>query len=352
MTGSPTLPDRWTDILRTRRVLDVAAQLGIARVARSFACPACGASHRGSDDRRGAVGFVSNGLGWRCHRCEAGGSAVDLAGYVLLGSVPPRGDAAGWRDLRARLTSHGLVTARDDDAPVRIAPSAPASRLRPPASELEAVWAACVRADEDPDVSAWLRSRGLDAGAVARLDLARALPPGFAGPPWLPSRTAAKYRAVLPAWDARGTLCTLRFRAVFDVDGAPKTRPPSGPADPRTGGNAYAVGGAVLACPIGLAILRGELIGLDEWDRTRIVIVEGETDFLTMVLHLVRVAGGLEERPAVFGIWSGSWTPEIADRIPPGCRVAALTDDDKTGREYAAKIAASLAGRCTVLERQ
>jgi hypothetical protein len=48
----------------------------------------------------------------------------------------------------------------------------------PPAGLLRAIWAECVRVDEDRDVSAWLESKRIDVDRVADLDLVRALPSG------------------------------------------------------------------------------------------------------------------------------------------------------------------------------
>jgi hypothetical protein len=71
---------------------------------------------------------------------------------------------------------------------------------------------------------------------------------------------------------------------------------------------------------------RGELVGGVE----RVVIVEGETDYLTRV--------ALGEPVAVIGIFAGSWTAAHAARIPAGVDVAIRTDDDPTGAKYASGI--------------
>ena len=76
-------------------------------------------------------------------------------------------------------------------------------------------------------------------------------------------------------------------------------------------------------------------------------IAEGATDYLTCATAWGDAA---EDAPAVIGILSGSWTPSIAARIPSGTRVVIAVDHDQAGEKYAARIAASLAGRCT-LER-
>ena len=81
-----------------------------------------------------------------------------------------------------------------------------------------------------------------------------------------------------------------------------------------------------------------------------VVITEGEPDYLTWASavkhadpHLVAPSDA-----AVLGIFNGSWTDEIAARIPSGCTVHIRTDDDTAGNKYAADVHKTLAGRCTV----
>lgn len=75
----------------------------------------------------------------------------------------------------------------------------------------------------------------------------------------------------------------------------------------------------------------------------RIVIVEGESDFLTAVLVWRHVLA------AKFGIWSGSWSNALASRIRDGSEVTIWTDPDSAGDRYAEEILRSLGGRCRVL---
>jgi hypothetical protein len=102
------------------------------------------------------------------------------------------------------------------------------------------------------------------------------------------------------------------------------------------------VKGAVMADPLGRLLLAGDPV---EWWTNRTVIVnEGEPDWLTVSTFY---SDG-EDAPAVLGVVSGSWTPEIGARIPSGCRVVIRTHLDKAGDRYADEIRASLAGRCDV----
>ena len=75
----------------------------------------------------------------------------------------------------------------------------------------------------------------------------------------------------------------------------------------------------------------------------RIVVVEGEPDFLTWA---TRHGDAAETAPAVLGLWSGAWTSALAARIPAGCRILLRTDLDACGHDYATRVARDLADRC------
>jgi hypothetical protein len=74
----------------------------------------------------------------------------------------------------------------------------------------------------------------------------------------------------------------------------------------------------------------------------RVVVVEGEPDWLTWVQ---RAGDSDPTAPAVIGVWSGSLTRALVDRIPDGAHVAEALHDDATGRAYAARLAELSAGR-------
>jgi hypothetical protein len=203
------------------------------------------------------------------------------------------------------------------------------------------VWGVARPVNSDPEASRWLRERGLDVEAVARLDLARVLNQDAYGgmrygklwrPAWLLAPWTTTNRIAVPAYTAEGRLASFRFRATSTT--APhKVEAPRG----------FAVSGLVLACPIGRALLAGEP-ALDEWSG-ELVIAEGEPDWLTWATGLVARGG---PRAAVLGVWSGAWTPEIAARIPDRTRVAIRTHLDDDGDRYAAIIADTLTRRCQV----
>ena len=99
----------------------------------------------------------------------------------------------------------------------------------------------------------------------------------------------------------------------------------------------------MLADEAGRAILAGS--PPTWWDR-RIIIAEGEPDYLTLA---TRWGDAAETLPAVFGVISGSWTAEIAARIPDGAEVHIHAHADAAGHRYAEQIRSTLGRRCRLL---
>jgi hypothetical protein len=212
----------------------------------------------------------------------------------------------------------------------------------PPPAELAALWSACVGVGEVAAARAELERREINPHIVEDLDLARALPDGARLPWWASYRGDAPerrswlelgYHLVLPVYDDHGSMRSVRAWRVVPGEG-PKRLPPSG----------HKASGLVLADPAARALLAAGR-WLDAMDR-RVVIVEGEPDFLTWA---TRFPDSSETIPSVIGLVSGAWTEEIAARIPTGARVVVRTDHDRAGDAYAARVHASLAARCTVL---
>lgn len=201
------------------------------------------------------------------------------------------------------------------------------------------VWDLSRPVTHDDEVASWLIARGLDPVAVELWDLCRALPRDAQLPRWAWTREGGTWghsghRLLVRARNAAGTCIALRARAVRVGAKPAKSLAPSGAK----------AAGLVLACPLAVQVLAGRAPSW--WVSPSFVIAEGEPDFLTWA---ARQSDTCEQGPAVLGVESGSWTQEIADRIPDGARVVIRTHADKAGEDYAQRIGLTLAGRCEVL---
>jgi len=315
------------------------------------------------------VGLTPDRGGWRCFRCGAGGDGLDLVATRLSGGrlrdlAPDR-----VQDVRDWYVEHGWCSAgtSSESAPApsstpttatpAAAPPLPDVKIpRPPAGEVAELWDACGDVADDREVSAWLVYRGLDPVKVSGLDLARALPrtgslaawARCAGRPW-----SAGWRCIFPVYDDTGALASLRARwcRLLAREGSPAEqldRPPADSPDVKSAAAAAGPGsasGLVLADGLPRQLLRtGKR---PEWwpeaTPLRIVVVEGEPDFLTWA---TRHGDAAETAPAVLGLWSGAWTSALAARIPTGSRILLRTDLDASGHQYATTVARDLADRC------
>lgn len=227
----------------------------------------------------------------------------------------------------------------------------------PPAreSEYRALWDQSLRLD-DPQVSAavpnHLRGRGFDpawlVGAVPEQDLARVLPPGAALPSWAAcdgvSWELSGHLVLMRAYDALGRLAMLRARAIGPA--AKKELVPGGAK----------IAGTVLVDAAGELVLRvGPQVLGDSLKRSGkmliVLVAEGVPDFLTLSAWARRwrsTPAAADYLLAVFGVYSGGWTQEVADRLPSGSRVVLRVHSDKGGCGYRDIIADTLARRCTV----
>ncbi|KAF0247048.1 MAG: hypothetical protein FD180_165 [Planctomycetota bacterium] len=212
--------------------------------------------------------------------------------------------------------------------------------LRPPADEVAELWQSGIAVTEDPATVAWLRSRKLSAADVVDRDLARVIKPKGPRFTWASIGTRSwadsGFRLLLPAFDATGLLATIRARQVITSDGL-KEVSAQGFAAIRT----------VYADKLGRRLLFDGLppSGFSA-DRLSVVVAEGWPDFATLASYF---SDADENATAVFGIYAGGWTQDIASRIPPAATVAIWTDPDEAGHGYAERIASSLAGRCRVI---
>jgi len=303
-------------------------------------CPSCGASGRGSGKllpRRG-----SQSGGWYCHRCQSGGSVIDLVALTHFGGRLTDLDAEQRRAVRRWFTERGwLADERLLSAPLRRrTPPAPepARPPRPPKRELRTFCSQLVPVTADQQVNDYLLSRHLSPEVVAKLRLAKAIPAGSRCPKWARGAGVSwseHHRLALPIYGATGKLESLRAR--WSAVEAPPKGVPKGLAAAAGPGSAK---GLVLANHIGRQMLRTARLP----DRSRVVIVEGEPDFLRWSIE----AEGRDMPLAVLGVWSGAWTEGIAARFPTGADVSVRTDNDPQGDKYARAIAELLDGHCVV----
>ena len=271
-----------------------------------------------------------------CHGCKAGGDVFALAAAVFGLTMP--------RDMRAakvRLAELvGVAVERGGPAsPPSPRPVLPPPRPYPPRDEVLRLWSASLLVGDDKPAAAWARSRGLNVAALEDGDLCRVIPKGATLPRWASyqGRTWAEtgHRLIVRTFDATGQFRGVRAARVVDGD-TPKRLPPAG----------YRAGGLILADALGRLALEGA--DRAAWPRRlRVVVVEGEPDFLTWAS---RYSDADEDAPAVLGVLSGSWSPELAARIPDGAELVIRTDLDDAGDRYAEEIASPLRGRCEVFE--
>lgn len=336
MTTATTLPDHKALLLR--EVTDIprllrGLRLPVRRRGTGYviSCPWHDERTPSCNVRLGPAGSVQV----HCHGCDFTGNVLHLVAAVLR--LDLRRDFPLVLEETARLgglaldmgPTRTLGAGRSPAAPGRCGPvPAPAPPTLPPAAEVAALWAACLPVDTDPGAVAGLESRAIDPGMVALYDLARVLPEQVRRPRWARHWTPA-HRLLVPAYNAHGELVSLRARRLDGTSAPPKVLVPGGHTDH----------GTLLACPVARFLLT---TGRCHEGSTRIVITEGEPDFLTTV---ARVSDACEEPPAILGIYAGSWSADLASRIPDGVTIDLRTDDDDAGHRYAAAIYATLAAR-------
>jgi hypothetical protein len=366
----------WIDTAKGATVEAVAGELGLDVRRRAFGpCPACGAERRGGGDRRPPCGI---GEGWRCFACKVAGDALDLVARVVAGARLRELTLERMAEVRAWYAARGWCDPAlgGPAAPVvaRRAPAAPAepAPVYPPVAEVAALWSACAALTDvpwgyrgdgrwaDPAVP-WLeKRRGLSCRELGALDLARLLPldpDAHPWPSWIPRLGMGRaewlqlYRLAVPMYDATGALRSLRFRAVTDVceptaDGLRWRALDVKGHQKALAATGSTVRGLTLADPVGRALLAGELASAP-WDG-RVVVTEGEPDLWTWSTRKRRGMAPNALTWAVLGVVSGSWTDDLAARVPSGCKVSVLTDNDPAGDKYAERIRRTLAKRCEV----
>lgn len=215
-------------------------------------------------------------------------------------------------------------------------------RMLPPREEVLELLGLSTATAIDLEVSTWIKSRGLSANDVDIRGLAFALPKTAKLPTWAKyhqrSWVELGHRLLVPLYGPDGQVASVRAGRVIEGD-SPKRLPPAG----------HTCRGLVMADALGV-----ELLKTGAWPswaadvQPSVVIAEGEPDWLTWA---VQTKLGVKPNRAVFGIFSGAWTKEIAKRIPTGARVAVWTDLDAPGQKYANQIAETLLPMCEVFRR-
>ena len=218
----------------------------------------------------------------------------------------------------------------------RIIDSPPA---RPPVAELAALWRSCGPISSDEEVKAWMDECGICAQRVRDADLARVLPKDAVLPRWARYRSipwsSGGYRVVVPLYGATGEKEALYARSLA----------PLRPSSLSTRSTPPAVGhrGLVMANRIGREMLRtGRLPDPPAWSTA--VVVGGAADFLEWASSFPTW-----NAPVVLGMVPGTWTPELAARIPSETRVIVRVFRNPITERYAHRLQLLLGQRCEVI---
>ena len=278
----------------------------------------------------------------------AGAVAHDEAEGLLLGAALDTGlpEREARRHIRRgllrgektpRVLPEGFPGDSVTSPPIRFAPTIGRHPARPAREEAHALWSSSVPVGSDPEVAEWFRYRYRFLSVCERIelwDLARALPADLALPGWARSRggpwNRTGHRILFRLWDHTGENVSLRARCV-DPSVIPKSLVPSG----------FSVKGLVLSDPLGLQLLSGTVP--EWWEPHEVVISEGEVDWATWASRQPEVD---PQGPACFGVEAGSWSQDVADRIPDGAAVVLRTHHDAPRERYAEQVAETLRGRC------
>lgn len=276
-----------------------------------------------------------------CFGCQEKGDLFDLVGH-LRGVQGLRGqlvEVARWGRLAWALDR--IEGGEVPNATVLPPKRAPNHGTKKPVdrNEVAALWSLCRPVTDDLAVLEYLSGRGLDPGAIAERDLARALPERLKLPRWA-SRLGvpwnrSNHRLVARLFDAQGQLASLTARRIVRVeDDVPKALFPWGP---RTG--------LLLADEAGRWALRAphDFVPAELW------IGEGLSDHLALACDF---ALGDESAPGVVAIVGPrSWSRAAADRIPDRVVVVVAVDVDEAGDTYLAEIVNTFAGRPVRIDR-
>lgn len=282
--------------------------------------------------------FVVNveSLAWFCHsKCGRGGGPLAFRND----GETPTGDT--FKRVVEELAEELGVLRRHDEVSqiIRKPMSLDQARAKRAASyhpeeQIRAFWQSCIPVTDDDEVCRELSWWSVSSHDVADRDVARALPRD-ARVPWWATRTGTSwtegYRIIVPAFDAHGVMRSFNARPVHP--NLPKGAAPAG----------CSRSGLVMADALARELLRQGT--RPEWlgnELLELIVTEGEKDFLVACTEW---SGDDDCSPAVMGITGGSWTQNIADRVPDGTRVLIATDLDDVGNKYAREIYATFVQR-------
>jgi hypothetical protein len=334
-------------------------------------------------------------LVWTCHSaCQASGGPLEYLHRLEGGDGRPRGAdfvrlvrdlarragvevharGAAARVATAVITAAVVATSRTSQKapssgtgsgeaavmhPGPAVSAATAADPYPPSSKALALWGVCVPVTADTATAKMLQDRGLEPEALADLDMVRVIPKSVARtdlPTWAGYTTKTGRwvswaqrgnRLVTPLYDATGEMRAMRFR----LDHAPSQAEIAAQFPPKSAGPCGVRSrGLVMADPAAVEMLRTGAVPF-WWDTSvpfSVVVVEGEPDFWSWSTESLRrneLSEAALRFPAVLGITSGSFTAEIAARIPDGARVISAVDADAAGEKYHARICRLLEAR-------
>lgn len=245
-----------------------------------------------------------------CFGCNESGTILALVA-AINGLSTSGSDFVKVVELAAEMV--GGVTAM---APMVRAPAAPPEY--PPREEVALAWLSAH--DQTTLMDKWVASRGLGGRhlGIKAFSTEHLWLPG-----WCSYWQSSGHVVLIPTYDFQGIMRSLRGRA---------TRPSRVKEVSPTG---FSSKGLAMANPTGLSLLRGASNPRDA------IICEGAPDFLSWYG---------KPNTAVFGIFSGSWSQNLAISLR-GMRIEVRTHLDVAGEMYYREIASSmpLGGGTTVI---
>jgi hypothetical protein len=145
---------------------------------------------------------------------------------------------------------------------------------------------------------------------------------------------------LFPVYDTTGRLASLRARTT--IHPLPQGRSGEAPKElaPRGGGTT----GLLLAEAWGRRLLAGDSAAARRVRRCGLLIAEGTKDLLTVATE--------RGAPPIWAVYSDSWTPKHAARVPEGSTVIVATHNDPKGDEYAETIGRAFRGKHVALRRR